>query len=298
MIPAEPHPLTDSTNAMILMHRDTHFGGSFPVMLEYYHSEGIGCSPEFTLSQIEALAEMEKKVGENLAPIHLTGPDAEKVARARKAYKDLKELYEVQNPETTVPLLVADLILSEEIDPVNEIEQIVAQKRAAIPALLDLIRSEDFHDPLFPGYGRAPELAVRCLGLIGNESAIATLFEAIHENEFFEEDTSIQALKLIGEPAKQFLLKVLKAKPFNLDNERAAITLVQFEDDPEVAKACFEILQEIDCNQHLPLAVYLALGCSALQDPKDRESFIAMSESKETPSMLKQDMKTIRKNWK
>lgn len=296
MSQADPYPITNAVDVAILMHRDIHFGGSFPVMIEYYKNEGVGCSPDFDMNQILALQEMEAKVGENLSAIQLSGADAEKVAKARKAYKQLKELYEQKKPETTIPQLVADLILSEERDPIKEVSAIVAEKRAAIPALLDLIRSEDFHDPMFPGYGRAPELAAQCLGKIGDKSAIAALFEAIRENEFFEEDTSIAALKAIGEPAREFLLSQLQNRPITIDNERAAITLIQFEDEA-VAKACFQLLKEINTKEHLPLATYLVLGCSKLESEDLRKEFMTMSERKDLPDMLRQDMKAIRSKW-
>lgn len=298
MTQSESYPLTDATDVAILMHRDAHFGGSFPIMIEYYENEGIGCSSDFNLDQIKALADLELKVGENLAAVHLQGAEAERVSNARKIYEQLKKLYEVENPSSVIPTLIADLILSEEHDPIKEISAIVIQKKAAIPALLDLIRSEEFHDPLFPGYGRSPELAARCLGQIGDKSAIAALFEAIHENEFFEEDASMQALKLIGLPAKEFLLSILKSKPITNDNERAAIALIQFEDDPEVSKACFDLLTSIDINGHLMLATYLALGCSALSSREEQERFKKMSEDKKLNEMVRQDMKVILSKWK
>ena len=74
-----------------------------------------------------------------------------------------------------------------------------------MPALIDLLRNEDFYDPLFPGYGEAPVLAAKCLGLIGDKRAIISLFEAIGEGDFFNEDIILDALHVIGNPARDFL---------------------------------------------------------------------------------------------
>lgn len=299
MNPTEPeiNPVTDTTDVTILMHRDAHFSGNFQMMLDYYAKCGIGALEEIPLAQIETLAEMERKTTHNLAGLLLEGPDAEKVARAKELYKTLRDLYDSKKPEARIPILIADLILSEEEEPENEIQALVNEGEAAVPSLIELIKSEELHDPLFPGYGRAPELAARCLGRIGDQRAIATLFESVHENEFFEEDTSLQALKRIGAPAKEFLLNVLKSKPINIDNERAAIALIEFEEDPEIARNCFALLQDPNVLNHIPFSTYLVLGCSGLKGTPFEKAFREMAENPKISSMLRQDMKAIISSW-
>lgn len=300
MNPTDPeiNPIADTTDVAILMHRDAHFSGNFQMMLDYYAKCGIGALEEIPLAQIETLAEMERKTGQNLAAIVLEGADAEKVARAKEIYKTLRDLYESKKPEARIPILIADLILSEEEVPENEIQAIVAEGEAAVPSLIELIKSDELHDPLFPGYGRAPELAAQCLGRIGDQRAIATLFESVHENEFFEEDTSLQALKRIGAPAKEFLLNVLKSKPINIDNERAAIALIEFEEDPEIARNCFALLQDPNVLSHIPFATYLVLACSGLKGTPFEKKFREMAENPQISSMLRQDMKAIISGWR
>src|SRR5258708_5322619 len=90
----ESTPLADAQDSAILMHRDVHFGGKFEVMLEYYINEGKGVNSEFDLERIHALAKIEKDMNADLAPLLLSGAQAEKVAEAKNAYKKLRALYE------------------------------------------------------------------------------------------------------------------------------------------------------------------------------------------------------------
>lgn len=286
--------LGDAMDNAILMHRDVHFGGNFGLMLSYYLKDGKGVYDDFSIPRIEQLAAYEKTTGQNIAPMLLTAPEIEKIALAKEAYRQLKSAYEQKN---LYPRLIADLILSEEKDPTPAIDAIVREKRAIVPALLNLIRSEDFYDPLFPGYGKAPLAAARCLGDIGDPSAIITLFEAIGKGDFFDDDISLNALKAIGEPAKKFLLKVLHSKPLNEDNERAAIALLAFKADPEIAKVCFSLLQNIDVKKELPLATYLILGCEGLTASEDRQQFKSLVDNPNFPKELKADLQAITNEW-
>lgn len=291
----EDFPLQYAQDAAIFMHRDVHFGGSFDVMIEYYQNENKGVNPEFELERILTLAKLEQTAQQNLAPVMLTGADTEKVARAKKAYKELRELYE--NKPQKIPLLIADLILSEETYPEKEIEALVKEKSAAVPALLELLRSETFHDPLFPGYGQAPILAAKTLGLIGDKRAIISLFESIGEEDFFDEDILLNALKEIGAPAKEFLLHVLHARPINQDNEKAAVALLPFNEDQEVAEVCFKILQDPSVRSKMPFANYLTLVCEGLKDEQLRKKFIELAKDPATPKSVVQDILAISRAW-
>jgi len=297
---SEGYAFTDANDNAILMHRDAHFGGKFDIMIDYYEREGKGSLPEFDLERIRELDQYEKQSGTNLAGMLLLGPEAERVAQAKDAYRKLKELYSERKKDITktYPCLLADLILSEEEEPEQEMNAIIAEKSAIVSALLNLIHSEDYYDPLFPGYGKSPALAAKCLGIIGDKRAITSLFELIGDGEFFNEDMAIDALKHIGKPAKEFLLTVLHGKPITYDNERAAVALVQFKDDPEVVKACFRMLKELDLKKHTLLATYLILVCEGLQEPSERKQLVDIGNAEKTPSMLKQDIKTIAKLWK
>ncbi len=301
--PVDPEPDPDSSflgsseDRDILMHRDAHFGGDFDTMIEYYEAEGKGMMQEFEISRIRELADYETATGVNLASQTLTGPDAEKIKAARNAYKSLRELYSVKNTKDPKPLLLADLVLSEEEWPEKEIEAIVEQKTAIVPLLISLLRSEDFYDPLFPGYGQAPTLAARCLGLIGDKRAMISLFEAIGEANFFSEDYLLDGLKNIGDPAKEFLLKILHSEPLNFDNERAAIALVRFRDEPGVAETCLEMLLNPSVWKDPNLSLHLILSCEGLKEPKLQEEFCKLAAHPGFPKMLVQDIKLISKTF-
>lgn len=289
--------LTDSLDTQILMHRDAHFGGKFEFMLDYYDKGGKGINPEFDTDRIRALADTEKRMGTNLSAVMLTGADADKVGSARMAYKNLRDLYEAKKPKSVLPVLIADLILSEDEDPEKEIAAVVEQKSAIVPLLIDMLRSPDFSDPLFPGYGLAPALAVRCLGKIGDKRALISLFEAIGEGDFFNEDLVLDALKSIGEPAKEFLLKVLHGKPLNYDNERAAIALERFKEDETVSKTCLEMLQQPEVRKTIPLAAYLTIVCEGLTSAADRQTLLALADDPVTPKLLQNEIRAASKAW-
>lgn len=293
----EEFPVTNAMDIAILMHRDAHFGGRFDLMLDYYGKGGKGVNPEFDIDRIILLSEYEKKINQNLAGLLLSGPDAERVAEAKEAYKKLRDLYDTEKPYNKIPLLIADLILSEEEEPKEEIDAIVKEKGLAVKALLELLRSEDFHDPLFPGYGLAPNFAVTCLGLIADKRAIVTLFESIGSGDFFDEDMALSALRAIGAPAKEFLLKVLHGRPLNMDNEKAAIALITFKDDPEVANACLNLLRDPEVRKQTLLATYLVLACEGLTDEEKKQEFVELMNDEKTPKGLKKDMLVLSKTW-
>jgi len=95
-LPIEPEdlPLTDSIDQSILMHRDAHFSGNFDIMLNYYKEPNKGVCLDFELDKIIALADLEREMGTNLSALVLSGSDAEKVSKAKTAYKKLRQLYE------------------------------------------------------------------------------------------------------------------------------------------------------------------------------------------------------------
>lgn len=295
--PLEYFPVADAIDHEILMHRDAHFGGLFDIMLDYYSQDGKGVQPEFSMDRIERLAKLEKQLKQNLAALFLSAQEMQKVADAREAYRILRAIYELKNPKSIHPRLIADLILAEDEEAEAEVDAIAAEKGAIVPALLDLLKNEQFHDPLFPGYGKAPSLGVKCLGRIGDKRAIISLFEAIGEGDFFDDDLILEVMKEIGKPAKDFLLRVLGGHPINEDNERAAIALIAFKEDQEVAEACFEKLKEADFRQDPCLSVYLILACEGMQDQAKREEFKKLAASDQFTSVQKKDMQAIMHGW-
>ena len=280
----EHFPLVDALDHEILMHRDSHFGGQFSIMLDYYRNQGKGVQPDFELSRIERLATMEEQIKQNLAALFLESHEVQKVADAREAYQNLRAIYGIKKPKTPYPQLIADLILSEDEEAAAEIAAIVEHKDKIVSHLIELLRNEALYDPLFPGYGQAPFLAVKCLEMIGDKRAIISLFEALGHSDFFGDDQIVKALKAIGKPAQEFLLHVVKGKPLNEDNEKAAIALLAFKDDEEVANSCFDLLQTPEVQRDPCLSTYLLLACAGLKDELRRQAFRVMAKSDKTNS--------------
>src|SRR3984893_18022664 len=101
-------PLVDAQDNEILMHRDVHFGGKFDFMLDYYRKEGKGARDEFSPERILYLAGLERQIKQNLAPLLLSGPEAERIAEAKEAYKKLSDIYDVPVQKQKYPKLIAD----------------------------------------------------------------------------------------------------------------------------------------------------------------------------------------------
>lgn len=290
-------PIVESLATEIICQRDAHFSGSFAIMLGYYAEDGRGVSDDIDIEDIELMALQEKRLGQNIAPLVLSGSDMEHIARSRTAYRKLKELYEIAENKNSIPLLVANLILAEEDDLTEAIDVVVAQGEDIVPSLIDLLQSDDFFDPLFPGYGQAPLLAAHCLGAIGSKNAIKPLFEAMgFVSNFFDEEQLINALHLIGAPAKEFLLNIIKSSPPTKDNELAAIAIASFKEDPNIPLVCLEQLQDDKVCQH-PCAKTLALICEDLKDEVSQKTFIEISQKANIPSSLLEEMSFVIKLW-
>lgn len=294
----ENFPLKDDLIIEILLHKEAHFNGSFELMIDYYKNEGKGTSALISLEDILLLYETEQTLNKNLSLLLLNQDHYTEIERSKELYKKFKEVYETKDVTNLYSKLIADLILSEEEDPVNEINAIVSIGKAIVPALVEISRSEDLNNPLFPGYGQAPTLAIRCLGEIGDERSMYTLFEQIGREEVFQEEAALAALKAIGPNARDFLLKVLQGKPYTEDNERASIALINFKNDPIVTSTCLKMLLDEKIRNTLPLAAYLTLACEGLSDPEDREKFCNLARDPKTPTILHIDFDSVIKSWK
>lgn len=288
--------LTDEMDHEILMHRDAHFGGDFTAMLDYYLEDKVGANPDLDIERIKYLAQVEEELGKDLAPLMLTGPEAERVAKARRAYQQLKALYEM-GEENSRPQLIANLILSEEEEPEEEVEAIVALGSSVVPELIHILESDDSYDPLFPGYGYAPYLAVLCIERLQDPSAIIPLFEMLGRESVFGEEIVLDAFHAIGEPAKQFLLKQLQSRPLTEDNTRAGFGLAAFPQDEEVARVALNQLKDTEVWKNTILSAYLVCHCESLKEPLHREEFLALASQPDFPGELKAEIKRMAKEW-
>ncbi len=230
----------DEIDHLILMHKDVHFGGSFLAMLSYYEAEAIGIQEEFSLDRIQDLALMEENSLTPLSDLILDDIDKKEVQRAKEVYQSLQKLC---TADSFAAQKLALLILSEEEEPVQEMEELCSFEKEALAPLLFLLKQDDFYNPLFPGYGLSPSYAASCLGKLQAKEAIAPLFESLSLMEFFGEEAVFQALSQIGDPAKDFLLSIVKKTPLTKENENAAIALTFFPKDPLIVSTCLDLLE-------------------------------------------------------
>lgn len=289
-------PLLDALDIEILMHRDIHFGGNFEIMLDYYKEERVGIMQDFDIQRIAQLAHIEREVGKNLAETILSEATHLEIEKAKQLYLDLREVYEQESPNPN-SLAISNLILSEAEMPQEEIDAVVERGEEIVPLLIDLINSEMFYDPLNPGYGRAPVFAAQALGTLGDDKALPALFHAMGRENFFTDEAMISAIKSFGQKAKTFLIKALNTKPYSKDNDHAAICLLEFSDDPVIAKACLKLLIDTDVFKRPNLVAYLIFGCAGLREESERQCFKEIQAQQKPNSELFREMEIIRNNW-
>lgn len=277
-------PILDESDLEILMHRDCHFGKNFGIMLDYYKKEGIGCHPEIEISAIANLQQIEEALNEDLSDKLLPEHEKIRVKKMRDLYRELRDNY--KNGGRLAELL-CDLLLSEEEEPIKEIDALAKVSDSA--PLIDLLGSETFYDPLSPGYGRAPMLAAKVLAKIGDPKAIVPLFISLKHEDFFFEQEIQNALTSFGNEAKTFLLKVLKQKPLSIDNDTAARALSHFSSEKEVIEVALILLNDPEFTQNIPLASYLILLAA-----KEKEKLKKLLESDLAPE-LKEEISFITK---
>lgn len=278
--------LTDAIDHEIVMHRDAHFGGSFEEMLSYYQNEdNLGVQPEFDYDRIQFLAESEKQLGINLSTYLLYDEEREKVQKAKQAYRDLKLIYEIEKENNLFPKLIADLILTEQETPKEEIEKIVSHQRKAIPHLLALLTWEESYDPLFPGYGYAPNFALQALSKIKDASIITPVFEMLGKETVFGEGEILTALLAQGEEAKQFLLKIIESRPISKDNTHAAFALSIFPFDAEIQSIALQQIESADVWKHPSFFIYLLFLCEGKQ-----EALMKLMKNPLLPQNLKKEI--------
>ena len=290
-------PMIDTIDMEILMHRDTHFGGNFDVMLEYYMQQGVGKMPDFEIDQIVRLQTIEKEQNENLSELYLPDAAKDQVKAAKKMYQDLRDVYSDEKAPIE-SILLSDLILSEEELPEKEIKAIVEKGKEIVPTLIYLLSSHTFYEPLNPGYGRSPIFAAKCLAEIQDERAIPVLFEALGQDNFFTDEEIIKALVSFRSQSKAFLVTRLKSEPFSNDNEYAAIALSGFTEDEDIAYASLEVLEKEETLKKPLFASYLVFACSNLTKANEQERFIAITKKEGLPKTILEEMMIVIKNWK
>ena len=293
--------LIDAEDCNILMHKDAHFSGSFEQMIDYYNNDGVGIDPEINLQRITELQQIEQAYSENLSAQYLGPMEIEYIAKSKKSYKGLRCIYEQATKTSQVvnpSKLIADLLLSEDEHPENEIEQIVQHSQFTEHLLIQLLKSDEFLSPYFPAYGRGPLLAARCLGKIHSQESLIALFEALQSNHPDLEDETLKALNNMGSYTHPHLIKCLHSRPLSKDNERAAVALSYQAPTNTIAKACLKELYEQDVLKHDTLTTYLLCACEGLTEKDDQDHYLQLSQHPLFPKDLLPDLKAIANSWK
>lgn len=289
-------PLLDAIDIEILMHRDAHFSGNFDVMIEYYENDGVGAMPDFEIERIYELKNLEKEMQEDLSPKVLPEPAQEQVLSSKKLYKKLREVYTSSKPNP-ISVFISDLILTEKQVPKKEMQELIANDKESFAPLCHIIDSADFYDPLFPGYGRTPMFAAKCLEKIENPKAIPHLFNALGRENFSLDESIIHALVSFGSSSKDFLLKRLQSKPFSKDNEHAAIVLSSFPPDEEIALIALKLLAEEKTLSLENFSSYLICCCEGLKKESHRQAFIHLADQKGLSKPLQSEIKMIARTF-
>jgi len=289
-------PAIDTRDMEILMHRDAHFGGNFQIMIDYYEQEGVGMMPDFDVCEIKRLQQLEHELKQNISELYLPDQAKKMVEDTQKLYHSLRAAYEDEQKDP-VAILISDLILSEEQVPEGEMKALVEQKEKAVLPLIHLLSAPSFYDPLYPGYGRAPIFAAKCLAKIQDKRAIPVLFEALGQENFFTDEEILYALRSFGSAAKTFLLKILQKMPLARDNEHAAIALGLFAEDPDVCQAALHLLDKEETWKRPSFATYLIFACSDLTDAKEREKFKSLLKKQDLSNPLRDEIEIVIKTW-
>jgi len=263
-------PVFDEIDRQILKHKQVHFSSSFPAMIEYYKEEKKGAILPTTVERLYQLHQIEETTGHDLATLVLSDQDIAEIKEAMKAYHRLESLAKQEKN-------LGDLIFTEEENPKKLIKNLSLEKKA-FPLLLEMIQSDDFFNPLFPGYGLAPVLAAKTLSLAKEKKAIPFLFERIGHLDFEVESHFLSALSEFGEDALQFLFQILKHKGSDVQVKHAILALSHFEPSPLIAKRALEKLQQLELD-HPDLSFILLIEfCRELKTKQERTQFSKLKE--------------------
>lgn len=281
----------------ILLHRNCHFEGNFASMLTYYRAEGRGAQMEFSIQRLEKLMRIEEKLRLDLSDLLLNEEQKMRQQRALDSHQFFANLAKSSN-STNVQRAIAELILSRNEEPTDHLRRVEKFGQPAVVHLIKILRSSQLYNSLYPGFGLAPELAAKCLGLISDPQAIPHLFGKIGEVGFFMEDVVLEALKKIGNASRDFLLQKLQAHPFSEENQKAAFALVHFRGDFEVAAAGFRLLTDEHTKDRSCFMNSLVMICEGLAGTSLAGPFCQLQDDDTFPQLTRQDVRDVVQNWK
>jgi len=250
-------PIFEETDKLIVMHRDVHFSSSFSAMKEYYlNEEAKGIVPDIEVERVAFLESVQNGLGKDIASILISGREAEKIADAKKMYRELTDVATTSSLEGKI----ASALLSER-DVEELAKELLAEVKARPEILIPLACSEFFCDPLFPSYGTGAQLALKLIGKLRYEKAIEPLFCQLGRfTEYSLESDILEALFQIGEPVKNMAMKKISSLPITEDNERSALILLKFLPDEEISALFRRCLELPQIKDRPSFREYLELG--------------------------------------
>jgi len=250
-------PIFDEADKLILMHRDVHFSSSFSAMKEYYLNENAkGICEDIDGERIAFLERVQNGLGKDIASILISGREAEKIAAAKKMYR---ELAEVSTSSSLEGKLAAALLSEESVETLASVLLPDVKERAEV--LIPLACSEFFRDPLFPSYGTGAKLALLLIGKLRYEKAVKPLFYQLGRLDTHSlEDAVLEALFQIGPPARDMAIAKVSSLPITEDNERAALILLKFLPDEEISTLFAKCLEIPQVKEHPSFRHYLEFG--------------------------------------
>ncbi len=288
--------LTNESHHMILMLRDAHFRGHFDLMLQSFYNENfIGNNLNIDISEIEYLEKIEKKIQQNLAPLILSANEAERIYKSRLMYENLKKVYFLKNKNNNEKSkILADLLLIEFFPFDKEVNAVIQLKDDIIPDLLNIINNPNFYDPVFPGFGEIPKIAIECLSKINNPKVIPHIFSLLGKENLSDDDLSF-FLSQFNENAKKFFFKILISLPITKDHSIAAFCLTRF-NDLETIKFCEELLYIPEYHKD-PLLLYYLINI-VIQNPNSNLiQYIQEKIYKKLPKNLQKEIDLIVRDW-
>lgn len=248
-------PLFEEEDEVLLAHKKAHFSDTYEVMKEYYKNpEAKGICEEIYPDRIAQLQKIEEQYKIPLSSYLLSSEKQSRIdtfSRMRDAFESI-----IEEDPVSFEGKLCEAILSEEY--VEDLVEKWSEDFIENPKiLLEIAQSELLQDPLSPGYGQAPVLAILLLGKAKYEEAIPAFFSMIGKADFFVENAVLWALSQMGQAALAFAKKKLVSHPISLENEKAALVLLEFPKSEEISSLAKRLLDSANLSPSLKEYVQL-----------------------------------------
>ncbi|MFZ4773043.1 MAG: HEAT repeat domain-containing protein [Chlamydiia bacterium] len=262
------HPFTEAIDLEIIMLAYAHFGGDLALMIETLQNNPLHPLKNYPIERIETILNWQEHQTEDLESFLPAG--AKKAVQNAKDMTNEMQAAMHEDPDSLHSKIYA-LLFYEGEEPYSLVDEVVLEQEAAIKPLIKLLKNTHLFDPLYPGFGRSLARIADALKGIGDDQAIAPLFNALLEQNPSIEDALLDAL-ISFQGAPHFLLKILEERPFSIRSTYAAKALF-FLKTADVSLAAIDALCDPTIQKHPGLINYLIALLDAL-DPEDKNSVL------------------------